>query len=136
MAQTSKDAMQADITRYGNLPKPLKVIIIILTIFGIAIFIYHVFDWRILGWVLRGVRYYYRIYACFTTCVFLTLPMRKTDRHKTKIPWYDLVFAALVHFPSHRRSAVRAPGIWLEQPAAKKDLSSPLRWRVTRVPPL
>jgi len=96
MAQTSKDAMQADITRYGNLPKPLKVIIIILTIFGIAIFIYHVFDWRILGWVLRGVRYYYLIYACFTTCVFLTLPMRKTDRHKTKIPWYDLVFAALV----------------------------------------
>jgi len=88
--------MQTDITRYGNLPKLLKVIIITLTIFGIAIFVCHVFDWRIPGWVLHDVRYYYLIYACFTTCVFLTLPMRKTDRHKTKIPWYDLVFAALV----------------------------------------
>jgi len=96
MAQTSIDVMQTDMTRYDNLPKPLKVIIITLTIFGIAIFGCHVFDWRIPGWVLTDVRYYYLIYACFTTCVFLTLPMRKTERHKTKIPWYDLVFAALV----------------------------------------
>jgi len=96
MTQTSIDVMQTDMTRYDNLPKPLKVIIITLTIFGIAIFVCHVFDWRIPGWVLSDVRYYYLIYACFTTCVFLTLPMRKTERHKTKIPWYDLVFAALV----------------------------------------
>jgi len=87
---------QTDVTRYDNLPKPLKAIIIILTIFGIAIFVLHVFDWRIPGWVLNNAKYYYLIYACFSTCVFLTLPMRKTESHKTKIPWYDLVFAALV----------------------------------------
>jgi TRAP transporter 4TM/12TM fusion protein len=90
------NVVQNDLARYDNLPKPLKVIIITLTIFGIAIFICHAFDWRILGWVLRDGRYYYPIYACFTTCVFLTLPMRKTERYKTKIPWYDMVFAALV----------------------------------------
>ena len=96
MAQTSKDVMQTNMTRYDNLPKLLKVIIITLTIFGIAIFVFHVFGWKIPGWVLNDFKYYYLIYASFTTCVFLTLPMRKTERHKTKIPWYDLVFAALV----------------------------------------
>jgi TRAP transporter 4TM/12TM fusion protein len=87
--------MQTGITRYNNLPKLLKVIIITLTIFGIAIFVCHLFRWNIQGWVLNDVKYYYFLYACFSTCIFLTLPMRKTERHKAKIPWYDLVFAAL-----------------------------------------
>ena len=112
MTQTSIDITQTDLTRYGSLSKPLRVIIIALTIFGIVFFVCHVFDWRILGWVISNVRYYYLIYACFTTCIFLTLPMRKTDRHKTKIPWYDLAFAVLAfgicfYFSTKSAAAVR-----------------------------
>jgi TRAP transporter 4TM/12TM fusion protein len=87
--------MQNDMTRYDNLPRSLKVIIITLTIFGIVLFLFHVFGWRIPGWALTDVRYYYLIYACFTSCIFLILPMRKSERHKRKAPWYDLVFAGL-----------------------------------------
>jgi TRAP transporter 4TM/12TM fusion protein len=83
-------------TRYDNLPRSLRAIIITLTIFGIVLFLFHVFGWRIPWWALTDKRYYYLIYACFTSCVFLTLPMRKSDRHKIKSPWYDLVFASLV----------------------------------------
>jgi TRAP transporter 4TM/12TM fusion protein len=38
--------------------------------------------------------YYYLLYACFSTCVFLTMPARKKD--KNRIPRYDLILAALV----------------------------------------
>jgi len=96
MARTTIDVTQTEMTRYDNLPKLLKVSIITLTIFGIAIFVPHALDWKIPGLGLSDFRYYYLIYACFATCVFLTLPMHKTERHKTKIPWYDMVFAALV----------------------------------------
>jgi len=87
--------MQNDMTRYDKLPGSLKAIIVTLTIFGIVLFLFHVFGWRIPGWALTDARYYYLIYACFTSCIFLTLPMRKSERHKIKPPWYDLVFAGL-----------------------------------------
>lgn len=38
--------------------------------------------------------FYYLIYACFSTTVFLVMSARKKDRNR--LPWYDLVLAAFV----------------------------------------
>jgi len=94
MAEASAKVPKIEITRYDSLPKLLKLIVIVLTIFGIGIFILYIFMWSIGGWVLTGFMYYYLLYVTFFTCVFLTLPMRKKDRNR--VPWYDLILAALV----------------------------------------
>lgn len=94
MAETSAEVPKIEITRYESLPKLLKLIFIVLTIFGIGIFIFYIFSWSIRGQVLESFTYYYLLYVAFFTGVFLTLPMRKKDRDR--VPWYDLIFAALV----------------------------------------
>jgi TRAP transporter 4TM/12TM fusion protein len=94
MAEAPVEIPKIEITRYDSLPKPLKPVVIILTIFGIGIFLVYIFSWSIGGFSLTPYMYYYLLYFAFFTCVFLTLPMRKKDRNR--LPWYDLILAALV----------------------------------------
>jgi len=81
-------------TRYQSLPKPLRVLCLILWTIGIGLFIFYVSAWSIRGWVLESYLYYYLLYLTFASCVFLTMPARKKDR--TRLPWYDCVLAAFV----------------------------------------
>lgn len=94
MAETSAEISQIGITRYHILPKPLKIISIALIVIGLGSFVLYTFSWSIRGWVMDSNLYYYILYLCFSTCVFLYMPMRKKDRNR--IPWYDLVLAVFV----------------------------------------
>jgi TRAP transporter 4TM/12TM fusion protein len=80
--------------RYEILPKPVKVIILCLVTAGIGLFLLYTFSWSIRGWVLEENRYFYLLYVCFATCVFLVVPARNKDRNR--IPWYDLALSGLV----------------------------------------
>ena len=80
--------------RYANLPKPFKILVICLVTTGIILFLLYTFGWSIRGWVLEGTRYYYLLYLCFATCVFICVPARKKDSNR--ILWYDLILASVV----------------------------------------
>ncbi len=58
-----------EITRYGRLPLPARVFVIILTTVGIVLFIMYAFAWQIGGWILQDVTYFYLLFACFSTSV-------------------------------------------------------------------
>ena len=106
-------------TRYGNLPLPLKVICCTLWATGIGFFIWYMWGWSIGGWVLEDVLYYYIIYATFSSTVFLCLPMRKKDRGK-RIPWYDialftLTFGICLYYVISAHSIAR--DLWIPPPS-------------------
>lgn len=94
MAKVPAAVPRVEITRYESLPQPLKIICLVLFVIGIGLFIFYIFGWSVRGWVLEFMPYYYLLYTCFSTCVFLTMPASKKDRNR--IPWYDLILAALV----------------------------------------
>jgi len=94
VTQAPASVTGTEMTRYQSLPKPVKIIFLLLTCLGIAAFIWYTFGWSVAGFVLEEVRYYYVLYATFAPCAFLLLPMRRRDRNR--IPWYDLIMAAVV----------------------------------------
>jgi TRAP transporter 4TM/12TM fusion protein len=94
MAQASNTAAQVEINRYRSLPKPIKVVSLVLPAIGLALFIFYLFSWSISGWILESYPYYYLLYATFGTCVFLTMPARRKDA--TRVPWYDFLIAVLL----------------------------------------
>ncbi|MFC2068082.1 TRAP transporter permease [Chloroflexota bacterium] len=91
----STEIPKTEITRYSILPGPLKIICLVFWLIGLGLFVTFVFGWNPFGYVLEDVRYYFYLYAAFTTTVFLILPMRK-KKDATRIPLYDIVFAALM----------------------------------------
>jgi len=82
-----------EVTRYGNLPKPLKALSIALSILGIGLAVFYVFRFSIGGGTLLNYGYYLLFIAIFSSNVFLILPARKQDRNK--VPWYDVLFIVL-----------------------------------------
>jgi len=96
MASTSDQSVRAEFNRYQNLPKYLKVVCLVLFTAGIGLAVVYLFGFHIFGHVLLTEMYYYLLYACFASAVFLIMPLRRTERHMTKIPRYDLVLAAVV----------------------------------------
>jgi TRAP transporter 4TM/12TM fusion protein len=94
MAKVPTTVPKVEITRYESLPQPLKIICLVLFTIGIGLFIFYIFGWSIQGRTLEFMPYYYLLFACFSTCVFLTMPGRKKDRNR--IPWYDLILSTLV----------------------------------------
>jgi len=80
-------------SRYPHIAQPLKVIFIIMTVFGIALAIFHLFTFTIMGQAMLDTAYFFAIFALFLACGFLVLPGRKKDRNR--VPWYDMVLAAL-----------------------------------------
>jgi TRAP transporter 4TM/12TM fusion protein len=85
--------VQVTITRYDSLPPVLKICFIFMSTIGVALAVFYVFSFSIKGKTLLNVAYYYLLIAIFSSCVFLILPASK--RQKKKLPWYDLVAAAL-----------------------------------------
>ena len=81
--------VEAEPTRYENLPKLLKICFLILTIAGVGLAAYQM----LLGAKILSQGYYYLIFGLFEACVFFILPLRKKDRGR--LPWYDLVLAAV-----------------------------------------
>jgi len=94
MAEKTATMPKTEVTRYGSLPLPFKVICCVLWAAGIAYFVWYMFGWTPGGYVLEEFTYYYILYLTFSTTVFLALPMRKKDR--TRLPWYDIALTALV----------------------------------------
>jgi len=94
VSDTKSQASKTNLTRYESLPNLLKVVVVALTSIGIGLFIFYTYGWSIKGWVLDSTMYYYLLYVCFATSVFLTMSARRKDRNK--VPWYDLILAAIV----------------------------------------
>jgi len=116
MTKESSAVSGGEISRYASLPLPIKIICLVLIASGLGLFIFYIFAWTPGGWVLGSIMYYYLLYTCFATCAFLMMPARKKD--KNRIPWYDLVLAALV-FGFFIYSASRALSIdigWVPPP--------------------
>ena len=83
------------IGRYENLPKPLKIIFLVLTTAGLALFIYQVFGFNIRGFVFPEIGYYYLLIGLFGSAAFLILPFRRGTT-KERVPWYDLGIATVL----------------------------------------
>jgi TRAP transporter 4TM/12TM fusion protein len=94
MSELLEEAEETGFTRYESLPKPVKILSLVLYLSGLGFFIYYVFGFIAFGWVLDPIKYYYILYITFGTQVFIVMPMRKKDRNR--LPWYDVIFAALV----------------------------------------
>lgn len=94
MSEKPSQAPRTEVTRYANLPKPLKVICCLLWANGLYFFVWYMWGWAPFGIVLENVTFYYVIFLSFGTCVYLCLPMRKKDKGR-RIPWYDIAISAL-----------------------------------------
>jgi len=81
------------IGRTETLPRPLRIVFILLTVFGIAVYVIYNFGWTIAGRLMYPQGYYFLLFAMFMAGTFLILPARRKDRGH--VPWYDLALAAL-----------------------------------------
>ena len=86
MVEAEDKFVRAEITRFDNMPKPIKVIFLVLSTIGVGFFIFYMFGWNIRGYVFPSAGYYYLLYAVFAFCVFVAIPARKKDRNR--LPWY------------------------------------------------
>ena len=87
-----KTIEQGDDSRYEALPIYLKIIFVTLTLFGVILSVFFIFSIRVRGLVINEITYYYLFLAAFMPGAFLILPARSGEK---KIPWYDLLIAAL-----------------------------------------
>jgi TRAP transporter 4TM/12TM fusion protein len=100
-AKDKKAALAIDLSkasaigRYENLPKPLKIIFLILTTSGLGLFIYQVFGFSIHDFVFIDFAYYYLLVGLFGSAAFLILPFRRGST-EGRVPWYDFVLAGLL----------------------------------------
>ena len=96
MAEMSMDAVSGGMSRYQYLPPALKIIVVVMASFAVAMFLFYNFGWSIGGWILQSVQYYYLLYATLFSCVFIMLPFRKNEKHRKHVQWYDLALAGIV----------------------------------------
>ena len=83
---------EVETTRYEWLPKSLKVSFLTLTVMGIGLSVFFLFNFSIQRWAMLNFTYYYALFACFCSSVFLIVPARKGEK---RIPWYDIMAAVL-----------------------------------------
>ena len=81
-------------TRFEYMPKPVKIIYLTLISIGILLFIMWIFGLEFGNYVFSTTEYYYLIFTCFTFGVFVAIPARKTLKHQTSVPWYDIALGA------------------------------------------
>jgi TRAP transporter 4TM/12TM fusion protein len=79
----------SEVTRYGSIPMPIKVLFTILSTAGLIISFTFVFNIPLRGYTLLNTSYYLIFIGVFSSCLFLILPARKKDRNRT--PWYDYI---------------------------------------------
>jgi len=87
-----KQVEEADDSRYEALSIYLKIIFLTLTILGVILSVVFIFSIRFKGFVINEITYYYLFLAAFMPGTFLILPARSGEK---KMPWYDLLAAAL-----------------------------------------
>jgi TRAP transporter 4TM/12TM fusion protein len=92
--ETKPTSEPVEVNRFQVLPFWMKVICVALFIAGLGAFLMYVFSVSIGQWTMPPVMYYYILYATFCTAAFLIMPVRKKDRKR--LPWYDVLLAALV----------------------------------------
>jgi len=97
-------SVDAESTRYGSLPKWAQIAFVTLTVLGIILAVLYINNVPFGGEVIISQMYYYLLFGIFEACAFLILPARKS--HKNRIPWYDVVLAAIalglpVYFAMH-----------------------------------
>jgi TRAP transporter 4TM/12TM fusion protein len=86
------------LSRFFLLPLAARIIVLLLSVSGVFLFIYYVFNITVMGLILETSLYYYLLWITFGTTIFLLLPARKKDADK--LPWYDCVLAFLVFITS------------------------------------
>ena len=77
----------SEITRYGSLPLPMKIVFSIFCAVGLILSFMFVFNIPIGGYTLLNFSYYLLFIALYSSSVFLILPARKKDRNR--VPWFD-----------------------------------------------
>jgi len=82
--------------RFNQLPMFLKIICLVLFGCGIIAAIFYQFNISINMQVLESTLYYYILYTCFTSLVFIIVPIKKTQKHMSRVPWYDFVLATIL----------------------------------------
>ena len=87
-----KTIEQGDDSRYEAMPIYLKITFLTLTLLGVILSVFFIFSIRVKGLVINEITYYYLFLAAFMPGSFLILPARSGEK---KIPWYDLLAAAL-----------------------------------------
>ncbi len=91
-----KETTTFEVTRYGYLPSPMKVVFLTLVFAGLALTALYLFT----GFSFMGERpmsdwgFYSLFIALFSACIFLIVPARKKDL--VKLPWYDIASAAVI----------------------------------------
>jgi TRAP transporter 4TM/12TM fusion protein len=93
MGSFEKKEEKSSAGRFRELHGPLRWIFVGFSFAGILVAIYQLFHMEFLG-VTVGDGYYYLLIALYLPLLFLIAPRRKNLLYK-KVPWYDLVFAAI-----------------------------------------
>ena len=86
--------IQSDRTRYNILPFWLKIYVIVLSTVGVLLAIRAVYAIVIPGVMILDYTYFYLLFACFLSCVYLILPAVKADQNR--IPVYDVILSFLM----------------------------------------
>lgn len=84
--------VEFEATRYKSLPRLLKVCFIVLATSGVLFAILWVFGFTFRGSAVLPFTYYYFLMAAYLPGAFLIMPARRKEK---RVPWYDLVAAAL-----------------------------------------
>jgi len=79
-------------SRLWSIPLYLRIVFFILTIFGLLLSVSYIFSIRIGGFVINELTYYYFFLGAFVPGSILIMP---AVRGQKKVPWYDIVAAAL-----------------------------------------
>lgn len=87
-----KSSLEVETIRYESLPKVLKICFLCLTVMGIGVSVFYLFNFTFRGWAMLNYTYYYAFFSCFCSSAFLIIPARKGDK---RIPWYDILAAIL-----------------------------------------
>lgn len=90
-AQVLQDDATAGTTRARR--GPWRILVIALTLAGIALTISNVFYWNPFGGSLLRNEFLYYVMAAFLPIVFIAFPAHKSATGK--VPWYDAVLAAV-----------------------------------------
>jgi TRAP transporter 4TM/12TM fusion protein len=83
----SIESMEVEMTRFKYLPRPWRIILLVLGGFGVSLCVMQAFTFSIMGFVFFQTTFFYLLFACFAAGAFMVLPARKKD--KKRLPWYD-----------------------------------------------
>ena len=93
MEKSREEQEKIEITRYGYLPRPLQVLLLVAAASVLGLAFYFLFGLGMYAWRLLSFPYYWLIIGIVTFSCFLIQPGRQKD--KMVLPWYDLAAGIL-----------------------------------------